>query len=252
MNKLPTKIAIVGTGRVAEAFLKFFSSFQHIKIVLVGRNKERLLSLNRKFSVEFTEDFEIPHIEWSLVAVSDSALHEVIPKLKSTFVSITSGIADYSAFKNNCSIFYPLQTFSFQSELDFSEIPIIIDGDNKAKNILKDWGAELGLNTSILSYEEREKLHLVAVFLNNFVHHLMAKGINLAKDFNLNTDLFKSLLKETFNRFDSINPYAQQTGPAIRNDEETIEKHRKHLTQENLLIYDLLTKSIKTIGHGKL
>jgi hypothetical protein len=80
----------------------------------------------------------------------------------------------------------------------------------------------------------------------------MAKGIVLAKQFDLDPNLFVALIDQTYRQLDTQNPHLQQTGPAVRDDEITIEKHRKYLTEENLLLYDMLTKSIKSAKYGEL
>ena len=54
------------------------------------------------------------------------------------------------------------------------------------------------------------------------------------------------LIKETAEKIQSLSPSEAQTGPAIRKDYETIEKHIDFLTNENQKeIYKILTKSIQ-------
>lgn len=252
MSKFPTNLAIIGTGRVAEAFVSYFSKFNTLKVVVIGRNRERLDYINRKYSVDVSVEFEKSFVDWAIVAVADAALVEIVPKIKAEMVSITAGTVDWSIFGAHCSILYPLQTFAYNTEIDLAKVPFILDGDAPTLNTLKLWAERLSISTQCLSKQEREKIHVVAVFLNNFVHHVMAKGIVLAKQFDLDSNLFVALIDQTYRQFDIQNPHLQQTGPAVRDDEITIEKHRKYLTEENLLLYDMLTKSIKSAKYGEL
>ena len=63
---------------------------------------------------------------------------------------------------------------------------------------------------------------------------------------NLSFDLLKPLLKETIEKLNNLSPKQSQTGPAIRNDNETISKHIKLITKDRLKeIYKVLTSAIK-------
>jgi predicted short-subunit dehydrogenase-like oxidoreductase (DUF2520 family) len=63
-------------------------------------------------------------------------------------------------------------------------------------------------------------------------------------------DIMIPLIKETASKIKTLSPNDAQTGPAKRNDSQTINTHLNFLTNENTKeIYKLLTKSI--IDHGK-
>ena len=63
-------------------------------------------------------------------------------------------------------------------------------------------------------------------------------------------DLLKPLIQETANKINTLSPAQAQTGPAKRNDTQTINAHLSFLTNDNQKeIYKLLTKSI--IDNGK-
>ena len=91
------------------------------------------------------------------------------------------------------------------------------------------------------------KLHVAAVVVSNFTNHLYT----LAEDYCLKEGLdFKQLLpliEETALRIKNTSPKLAQTGPAIRHDKETIQKHiellKNHPQLKNL--YVLLTESIQ-------
>jgi hypothetical protein len=55
------------------------------------------------------------------------------------------------------------------------------------------------------------------------------------------------LIEETASRIRDISPSRSQTGPAVRNDEETIQKHLALLNShpEQKRVYEFLTSSIK-------
>ncbi|MFM7636597.1 MAG: DUF2520 domain-containing protein [Crocinitomicaceae bacterium] len=252
MAALPSNLVIIGTGRVAEALIRFLSSREGLNICVIGRNSARLKEIQLKYSVEISENLNDSAVEWAIVAISDDALKDVISNVKAKWISITAGTADWRLYGENCSILYPLQSFSANADIQLENIPFIIDGDTSSIANLEKWTDLLSLKAQQFGLEKREKLHVVAVFLNNFVHHIMAKGIDLAKNYEINPEIFEALISETFNRFDMENPYSQQTGPAERKDEVTIEKHRKYLSDGDLSLYNILSISIKATKDAEL
>jgi predicted short-subunit dehydrogenase-like oxidoreductase (DUF2520 family) len=149
--------------------------------------------------------------------------------------------------KNRKGVFYPLQTFSKDSEVDFSEIPICLEAENSSDiELLKEMGKAISKNVQLINSEEREKIHLAAVFVNNFVNFLYQAGSDLLSENKLSFDLLKPLIKETANKISKLNPSEAQTGPARRNDQLTIEK-QLHLLKDSeyRALYKLLTEAIQ-------
>lgn len=127
------------------------------------------------------------------------------------------------------------------------EIPIIIDASDEATFHELDSLAHSISNRVIeAGDEQRQKLHLAAVFCNNFVNHLYALAEDYCKKEGLDFDLLLPLIRETAERLEEIPPSRSQTGPAIRNDRATIEKHLDLLKQHPQLqkVYAVLTESI--------
>jgi hypothetical protein len=92
----------------------------------------------------------------------------------------------------------------------------------------------------------RVKLHLAAVMVNNFTNHLYALMETYCREEGLDFHLLLPLIKETASRLDDVSPSKTQTGPAVRNDTTTIEKHLDLLQKYPQLkrMYELFTESI--------
>jgi predicted short-subunit dehydrogenase-like oxidoreductase (DUF2520 family) len=148
--------------------------------------------------------------------------------------------------KNRKGVFYPLQSFSKNSEVDFSKIPICIEADNDVDlDLLKQLGSSISKNVLTVSSEKREKIHLSAVIVNNFVNYLYQVANDLMQEQSLSFDLLKPLILETANKITSLSPAEAQTGPAKRNDKKTIEKQLNLLKESPYKdIYQDLTNSI--------
>ena len=94
--------------------------------------------------------------------------------------------------------------------------------------------------------EIRLKYHLSGIIASNFTNHLFALAKNYCDTNNIDFDLLLPLIKETTNRLDLYEPSAMQTGPAIRGDEATIEKHLQLLNDFPQLknVYKMMSESI--------
>ncbi len=148
---------------------------------------------------------------------------------------------------DNFGVFYPVQTFTKEREIDFSNIPILIEASNEytyetlfsvAKSICK--------NSYAVDTANRKKIHLAAVFVNNFTNHLyvIADDILSANEYGFN--LLEPLIEETAHIIKDKFPVNLQTGPAIRGDKKTMKAHIKLLAdnKDYQNIYKLLSKSI--------
>jgi predicted short-subunit dehydrogenase-like oxidoreductase (DUF2520 family) len=93
---------------------------------------------------------------------------------------------------------------------------------------------------------ERLKLHVAAVVVSNFTNHLYALAEDFCKKENIDFKLLAPLIKETAQRVEAHSPASVQTGPALRNDVFTLDKHLRLLSNHPKLkyIYLKLTDSI--------
>ena len=95
--------------------------------------------------------------------------------------------------------------------------------------------------------DARLKLHVAAVVVNNFSNHLYALIENYCKSEGLEFKELLPLIEETVSRLKDTSPSMTQTGPAIRHDKETIQKHLALLESHPQLkkVYEFLTESIQ-------
>ena len=148
--------------------------------------------------------------------------------------------------RNRKGIFYPLQTFSKNREVNFNTIPICIEAKEEADlELLTNLGNSLSEKVVEIDSDERSKLHLAAVFVNNFVNHLYAIGDDILGNNELSFDLLHPLIEETASKVKTLSPSEVQTGPARRGDQKTIEKHLHLLTEgPESELYQQLTESL--------
>ena len=110
---------------------------------------------------------------------------------------------------------------------------------------------KLGGRVYTVDADHRKLLHLAAVFACNFVNHMLTAGKEITARAGFSFDVLEPLIKETILKALADGPELSQTGPAVRNDRNTIEKHMDLLSfsPDLQLIYRELTRSI--IEHYK-
>jgi predicted short-subunit dehydrogenase-like oxidoreductase (DUF2520 family) len=253
------KVIIIGSGNVAQHFIQAMTAVgkapEGIDLIQVfARKKESLTGLfpHEKTTSNYSELLEA---DLYLIAVSDDAIAEVSAALpfKNRLVAHVSGGADMNVLNNNNrrAVFYPLQTFTKNKAVDFKTIPLCLEAENTVDFSLLNTVAKLLSDqpTSINS-QQRKALHVAAVFVNNFTNHLYAIGNSICEANQVPFSVLKPLIQETAQKITEITPLEAQTGPAKRNDSETIKSHQAFLTDANQrTIYQLLTQSIQ--NHGK-
>ncbi|MEH6705701.1 MAG: DUF2520 domain-containing protein [Galbibacter orientalis] len=253
------KIVLIGGGNIAHHFFKVFSNHKSIDLIqCYNRNLDKIKSFEK--STIITNNLnELLEAAIYILAINDDAIPEFSNKLpfSNSLVVHTSGnvsMLDLNE-KNRRGVFYPLQSFSKNKEIDFNEIPICIEAENKADlNILKVLAETISSKVFKISSEQRKILHVSAVFVNNFVNQLYYIGHDICEKHDIPFEILQPLIKETSKKIEEISPKEAQTGPAKRNDTETINSHLELLTNEDYKnIYKLLTAAIiKTHGRKKL
>ncbi|MCK5677456.1 MAG: DUF2520 domain-containing protein [Flavobacteriaceae bacterium] len=184
-----------------------------------------------------------------IIAINDDAITNFSKQLIFTegLVVHTSGSIPMNALKCKAKkgVLYPLQTFSINHKVKYNQIPICIETENKKdKELLNSLAKCLSKNVYEIISSQREKLHIAAVFANNFSNYMFKLANDICDENNISFDILKPLIEETANKIKKINPIEAQTGPAKRNDNKVIENHLSQLNENQKEIYTLVSKSI--------
>lgn len=229
------QVSIIGAGKVANSLAHALEN----KNIAIGEIYSRRLDQAQKLSKAIAGASAVDSLDFSsskstifLMAVKDDAISEIARQIhipKGRYIAHTSGTVsmhDLSDVGDHFGIFYPLQTFSSDQSVDFSEIPLLIDGNNqKTTDMLMRIGNSISQNVSIASEHDRQQLHVAAVFASNFTNRMLAASEEILKDTNLALDVLKPLVKQTIDNVFEQGPDQALTGPAVRNDQSTINKH---------------------------
>jgi predicted short-subunit dehydrogenase-like oxidoreductase (DUF2520 family) len=248
------KVVILGAGNIAVHLYENLAKSKDVEVIqLYNRN---LKSLDPFIGDKTNDLTQLKEADIYIITVVDDAVSLLSSQLllKNKLVVHTSGSVSLSSLdnKNRCGVFYPLQSLSKEKKIDFLNIPICIEAENNVDlKLLETLGKAISNKIYKINSEQRKSLHLAAVFVNNFVNHMYYIGNEICTENNVPFDILLPLIEETFKKLDNLSPLEAQTGPAKRNDQQTIKNQLDQLKNStHKEIYRILTKSIQET-HGR-
>ncbi len=254
------RIVIIGAGNVATNLAKVFKSKLSADVHIHNRTENSAKQLADKLQTTYSFDINELPIEADLyvISVSDDAISELSQnavlkdKINNKLVVHTAGSISsevLSSLSANYGVFYPLQTFSKFKQLDFNSIPLCLEANSGFNyNTLSKYAFQISDDVRKISSEQRKYIHLAAVFANNFSNRMFSIAEKLLKEQDLDFDILIPLINETVDNIQKKSPNKVQTGPAIRNDEEVLNKHSELLSENEKLqkIYNLISENINS------
>jgi len=248
-------VVLLGAGNVASHLTSAFLNTQGINLVQVYNRSITTIEHLAEQTAITSHLSQLKDADIYIIAIPDNHITELEDKLylNNKLVIHTSGSVAMGELKRNTNIgvFYPLQSFSKDKNVDFSTIPLCIECNDKSSLLLLDKLANLITDKVYhINSEQRKSIHLAAVFVNNFVNHMYQIGNEVCATNNVPFEILQPLIQETANKIIDISPFEAQTGPAKRNDTKTINKHLAMLPLDQREIYTLLTQNIEQT-HGK-
>ena len=248
------KITIIGSGNVAEAFAYALSNSANRVVQVYARNRERGEAVAAIAGASWCgKAEELEAADLYLICVSDRAIADVaatLPFAEGAVVAHTAGCGTLEMLPcgTRRAIIYPFQTFSVGRAVDFSKIYLFIEAeDNQTKAEATAFARTLTDNVAEADAALRAKIHLTGVVACNFVNNLYATAAEILTEANLPFDVVAPLLTETAAKaVECGTPAAVQTGPAVRGDGATMERHRALIGDNELLrsIYDKISENI--------
>jgi len=246
------QVVILGSGNMANAILTSCLNTDVEIVGLFSKTEANKMAIVNKFKINgYTNFDEIPtNADLYLLCVNDDAIHEVVNNLPFVegLVVHCSGLKPITALnkQTNQGVFWPIESINKTSFVNFKNTPICIEANSEENyRILEAFADRLSKNVQKINSEERQYLHLAATITNNFSNHLIALAKQELDLHQLDYTILKHLLTNAINNSFNFEPSKIQTGPAIRNDVSTMQKHISLLQNPNTKnLYELLSKSI--------
>ena len=251
--RTPATATIIGTGNVAH-WLVFALQKAGIKIQQIyGRDFTSCQKLAETCYAEATDN--LSNLESNsdiyIFCIKDDSYKEVIAEIpfQMPMAVLTSGTIPQRVLApkaQHFGILYPCQSLSRGMDFAQVEVPLCVEGsDELTESILLQTAMQLSDTARIVHEEERQQLHLAAVFANNFTNALYGISSDLLKKANIDFKTLLPLIQNTLKKLETLSPKEAQTGPAKRNDKVVINKQLSLLQDpQHRKIYEILTEEI--------
>lgn len=244
------KIGIVGSGKVAQMLLRLATAAQVPIEGIYARNSEKATALAQKYGCGAVAELQALKAELLLICVSDDALPEIIGALApQQMAAYTAGSPSIKLFAHQqLGVCYPYQSISKGRDLLASDIPFMIEGKNEiVLHRISDFLHAIGAQFQQCGSAQRAQYHLAGVFVNNFGNLMLLEASKILQDAQLDMTPLYPLLNETIAKAILLGPENAQTGPALRHDQNTLDRHRAQLKPEQLVVYNCLTQRIQDL-----
>jgi predicted short-subunit dehydrogenase-like oxidoreductase (DUF2520 family) len=248
------RVVILGTGNVATVLGKKLAAAEHEVLQIYGRDVIHAEILADTLSTTYTTDLQQldPSADIYVMAVSDSGIAPIAASLRldKKLVVHTAGSVSKDVLQpcsTNYGVLYPLQSLR-REMIELPEIPFLVDGNTEDdKTLIADFAASISSQVQCANDEQRLHMHVAAVIVSNFTNHLYALAQQYCMQEKVDFNMLLPLITSISERLYQFPPATMQTGPAVRHDEPTIQKHLEVLlTHESLReIYLMFTKSIQ-------
>lgn len=248
-------IVIIGSGNVAAVLGRKFKTAGHRILQVYSRNASAASELAYEWDTESTNYKSLINLNADvyIIAINDDAIPAVVTGLylPGKVVAHTAASVPMEVLKEvtgHYGVFYPLQSLRKEMK-ELPDIPVFYDGhDETAQRRLESLARSISpQHVGQAGDDARSKLHVAAVVVSNFTNHLYKLAEDYCRKEGLDFSQLRPLIEETATRLRTVSPADAQTGPALRHDAETIQKHLALLNAHPNLknIYLLLTESIQ-------
>lgn len=250
-------ISILGSGNVATLLSKALIRIGHTIDAIYSRDIAHAQTLANAIgcSHAINRTDLLPQSDIYLFALKDDALASVIQHLLQNYYAVkgtwihTAGSVSLSVFPKSVQsgVLYPMMTLSKDKDIDFKTIPLFVEGNTpQSFKVVENLANELSDTVYRLDSTKRKKLHLAAVFANNFTNHCCTLAYQLLEKNGIEPTVLLPIIDETAQKLHFLSPIEAQTGPAKRWDEKVINEQLCELADEPQLrhIYQLMSQSI--------
>ena len=252
------RIGLLGAGRVAGQLGPALVAAGHCVVFVWSRTTSAAAALATQLPGARALSSlapPVPPADVYLLAVPDAAVGSLLSTITwpgGALVAHLAGALPLAIFAASHSVrggvLYPLQTFSPGRAIDWAAVPLSVEAaDAGATATLLALAHSLSQHVRQLDSDQRLKLHVAAVFANNFTNHLLGIADALLAEADLPSALLAPLVRETIEKALTHPPFTVQTGPAARCDASTLIAHQAALSAHPTwrTLYDQLTGSIQ-------
>ncbi len=249
------KITILGSGNVGTHLAKALYAAGYQILQIWSREYDHAENLANQVFAEPIDRLKLlyPTADIYILAVADDALFDLALdlKLRDAIVLHTAGSVSLkvlSPISRKHGVIWSPQTFIRDVAMDYSTLPFCIEGSSpEVTKQIQQLLLPVSQHIYNIDTQQRQWLHLAAVMTNNFGNAINALAQDMLLKHNIPFEILHPIIEMTAEKLKHGNLWQQQTGPARRQDQKTIDRHRSMLVDDNKLmkLYELLTEIIQ-------
>lgn len=244
----------IGAGNIATTLVPVLADKIHFTQIF-SRNIKNAEALAQKIGGASAID-NISQVDQDadlyLISVRDDIIAKIVsgmPRIKPHAIAAhtSGGVAmdELAPLGDNFGVFYPLQTFSKDKQVDLSNVPMFIEASNESTLSKLKWlASSISSTVYDADSELRKKLHIAGVMSSNFVNYMLVATADFLRLQGLDISVVRPLVEETITKSLSIGPELAQTGPARRGDTNLIKNHEAILDGDLLSLYSFVSDKI--------
>lgn len=251
-------VSIIGSGNVASCLARIFKQNDIQIVQIYARNPSHAKTLAFEVNAELIKNPEAlnPNVDLVIFCITDDSYSQFLNhfpvKLKNAVhtagslpLNLLQPIAD------SYGVFYPLNSLSKNQNLKTLKLTLCLEAsDSVLYQLLYHLGEQINAELYHITSEQRQSIHLAAVFAQNFTNFMYIIAQNLLQKEKLDFHILEHLIEEHFEKLKQYPVQKIQTGPAIRENYNIINKHltmlKGHFSEE---IYKLISQKITAYYH---
>ncbi|MDF2545279.1 MAG: hypothetical protein K0R93_177 [Anaerosolibacter sp.] len=269
------KFGFIGAGKVGIAFGMYLRKKGfHIQGYFSRNFMSAQIAAAKTNSHAYKEEEQLlREIDFLWITTPDDEIKEVCNSLakrklfrKGQIVAHMSGAAPSThleeAHKEGCYIYsiHPLQSFAEieKAVKDLENTYFGLEGDIEKISIIEDLFEKLGNPIFKLSTEHKGLYHAAACVFSNYLVSLIDEGLTYLDAIGINREEgFKAVLPlmlGTLHNIDAMGTTKALTGPIVRGDQLTVEKHIEILEKElpeSVMFYKRMGQMTLDIASGE-
>ncbi|MBR1503863.1 MAG: DUF2520 domain-containing protein [Prevotella sp.] len=249
------KIVFVGSGNLATQLSLALKDAGKDIVQVFSRTETHAKMLADKLGCDYTASVEAVRKDADvyIFSVKDDALNGLIAAVcdsrpTALFLHTAGSVAMdvFKGYAQHYGVLYPMQTFSKNRRVVFSEIPCFVEASSEADlSAVRMLAESVSCHVVDCDSEKRKKMHLAAVLACNLTNHCYRLAERVLEREQIDFDLFLPLIEETARKVRTLSPKEAQTGPMVRYDKSVMEMQMAMLPDEcTREIYRLMAESI--------
>lgn len=251
------KIVLLGSGNLSTFYGHRFQTAGHEIIQVLSPDVDHAHHLAQQLGCESASDYVALNRDADIyiLGVRDDVLYTLAQTLQlpNKIVIYGAGAVPLSALLNISErliclwCLFSIQKNNLPKQRHF---PVVYNTSNSEDLALAKTLAQLlSEATYALNDQQKTDIHLCAVLANNFTNHLYAMAYELMRESNIDFSLLHPIILDTAQRATQFPPQELQTGPAVRQDSNTLQEHILLLSQHPhyQAVYRALSNSIQAM-----